>query len=159
MRNSDPGVSVVSVQSHNADLNSIFTVPITGCNFQYGSNFGVSFDASSSLGRVYQRQVTVLNCVRSPVSFVTKYCPISTTLRNHASIQNLLNLSCSDSFSIRSPYCCNGKNLRWAITIQRNFCLDRTARVRNLIVPSQRVVPFSREGIHTLHTLRLLRKN
>ena len=34
------------------------------------------------------------------------------------------------------------------------------ARVRNLIVPSQRVAPFSREGIHTLHiSLRLLRKD
>ena len=32
-------------------------------------------DASSSLGRVYSRQATVLNCVRSPVSFILKYCP------------------------------------------------------------------------------------
>ena len=34
------------------------------------------------------------------------------------------------------------------------------ARAKNLIVPSQRVAPFSREGIHTLHiSLRLLRKD
>ena len=107
MRNSDPGVSVVSVQRHNSDLNSILTVQITGCNFQYGPNFGVSLDASSSLGRVYSRQATVLNCVRSPVSLVMKYCPFSTTLRNLASIRNLLNLSCCESLSIRSSYRCN----------------------------------------------------
>ena len=55
---------------------------------------------------VYSRQATVLNCVKSPVSFVMKYCPFSTTLRNSASKQNLLNLSCCDSFSIRSLFYC-----------------------------------------------------
>ena len=63
--------------------------------------------------RVQQR--THINVTRPlisthPVSFVMKYCPISTTLRNPASIQNSLNLSCCDSFSIRSPYYCNRKN-------------------------------------------------
>ena len=67
-------------------------------------------DVESSLGRVYSRQATVLNCVESPVSFVMKYCPISTTFRNSASKQNLLNLSCCDSFSIHSPYCCNRRS-------------------------------------------------
>ena len=38
------------------------------------------------------------------------YCPNSTTFRNPASIQNLLNLFCCDSFSIRSPYCCNRRS-------------------------------------------------
>ena len=70
-------------------------------------------DASSSLGRVYSRQATAWNCQNSAVSFVVKYCPISTTFRNPASIQILLNLSCCDSFSIRSPYCCNRRSL-WA---------------------------------------------
>ena len=37
----------------------------------------------------------------SAVSFVMKYCPIPSTFRNPASTQNLLNLSCCDSFSIR----------------------------------------------------------
>ena len=84
-------------------------------------------DAPSSLGRVYSRQATTWNCVRSAVSFVMKYCPFSTTLRNPASIQNLLKLSCCDSFSIRYPSCCNRKIfIRWVITIQRNFCLDHT---------------------------------
>ena len=80
----------------------------------------------SFLGRVYSRQTTVLNCVRFSMSLVMKYCPSSTTLRNPASIQNLLNLSCCDSFSIRSPQCCNRNFLRWINTIQKNFCLDRT---------------------------------
>ena len=62
-------------------------------------------DVSSSLGKMYSRQVTAsVNCYNSAVSFVMKYCPISTTFRNPASIQNLLNLSCCDNFSIRSPY-------------------------------------------------------
>ena len=69
-------------------------------------------DNFSSLGRVYSRQATAsVNWENSAVSFVMKYCPISTTLRNPASVQNLLNLSCCDSFSIRSPYCCNRRSL------------------------------------------------
>ena len=86
-------------------FNSMFTVQIAGCNFQYGPNFGVPLYAPFRLWCCFfscSRQATVLNCVRSPVSFVMKYCPFSTSLRNPASIQNLLNLSCCDNFSIRS---------------------------------------------------------
>ena len=51
-------------------------------------------DASSSLGRVYSRPATAsVNRENSAVSFVMKYCPISTTFRNPASIQNLITLS------------------------------------------------------------------
>ena len=46
MRNSDPRVSIVSVQRPNSDLNSIFTVQITGCNFYYGPNLCVPLDPS-----------------------------------------------------------------------------------------------------------------
>ena len=46
MRNYDPGVSIVSVHGPNSDLNSIFTVQVTGCNFQYGPNLGVPLDPS-----------------------------------------------------------------------------------------------------------------
>ena len=49
MRNSDPRVSIVSTQGHNSDLNFIFTVQVTGCNFQHGSNFGVPLDPSFRL--------------------------------------------------------------------------------------------------------------
>ena len=47
-------------------------------------------DVASSPGRVYSRQATVLNCVKSPVSFVMEHCPFSTTLRSPSPIQNLL---------------------------------------------------------------------
>ena len=33
MRNSDPGVSIVSVQRPNSNLNPILTMQVTGCNF------------------------------------------------------------------------------------------------------------------------------
>ena len=89
----------------------------TGCNFQRRSNFGVpriqpfGSDASSSLGKVYSRQATEsVNFENSSVSFVMKYCTTSTKVRNLASVQNLLNLSCCDNFSIRFPYCCNRKS-------------------------------------------------
>ena len=60
---------------------------------------------SSSLGKVYSRQATAsVNCENYAISFVMKYCPISTTFNNPASIQNLLNLSCGDNFSIRSSH-------------------------------------------------------
>ena len=74
----------------------------------------LGLDASSSLGRVYSRQTTAsVNCEIYAVSFVMEYCPISTTFKNPASIHNLLNLSCCDNFSIRSPHFCNGRSL-WA---------------------------------------------
>ena len=44
MRDSDLGVRIVCVHGHNSDFHSIFTVQETGCNFQYGTNFGVSSD-------------------------------------------------------------------------------------------------------------------
>ena len=124
MRN--PGVIVVC-------LNSTFIVQTTGCNFQYGSNFSVPLDpsfrlwCSSSLGRVcFHDKPLHENCENSAVSFVMKYCLIWTRFRNPASIQNLLNLSCCDSFSIRSPYCWKKILICWILTFHKNFCLDRT---------------------------------
>ena len=141
MRNSDPGVRINSVHRHNSDLNSVFTVQPTSCNFQYGHNlvfpwihpFGC--DVSSSLDRVYSRQATARNC---------KNCPISTTFRNPASIQILHNSSCCDSFSIRSPNCCNRRSL-WVrssqskgtsvlITLDTNEELDCPPRLLSSIV-------------------------
>ena len=69
-------------------------------------------DVSSSLGKVYSRQPTEsVNCKNSSVFVVMKYCPTSTTVKNPVSVQNLLNLTCCDSFSIRSPYLCNSSSL------------------------------------------------
>ena len=63
MKNSDPGLSVVFTQRPDSNLDSVFTIQATRRNFQYGPNFGVSVDPSSSVvlihhshGRVYSRQ-------------------------------------------------------------------------------------------------------
>ena len=69
-------------------------------------------DNSSSLGSVHSRQAAARNCENPAASFVMKYCPTSTVVRNPASVQNLLHLSCCDNFSIRSQYCCNRRSLR-----------------------------------------------
>ena len=55
----------------------------------------------------HDRPLNSVNCKNSSVSFVMKYCPTSTGVRNPASVQNLLTLSCCDNFSIRSLYLCN----------------------------------------------------
>ena len=65
-------------------------------------------DEFSSLGKVYSRQPTEsVNCENSSVSFVMKYCPTSTVVRNPASVQNLITRSCCDNLSTRSWYLCN----------------------------------------------------
>ena len=109
-------------------------------------------DASSSLGRVHARQATAWNCEKSAVSFVMKYCPFSTTFRNPASIQNSLNLSCCDSFSIRSPYCC--KRRSWfagSSQSKRTSVLLTLSASEEIIALPQQVAPFSHERIHPLH--------
>ena len=65
-------------------------------------------DKLSSLGKVYSRQSTEsVNCENSPVSFVMKYCPTSTVVRNPASVQILITRFCCDNLSTRSWYFCN----------------------------------------------------
>ena len=100
-------------------------------------------------------QRTVLHC-----PLVMKYCPISTTCINPASIQNLLTLFSCESNSIRSSYRCSRRF--WCdgiVILQRNFCLDFTWA--QLIVPSvHQVALIDLDGIQILHTcLQLLRKD
>ena len=65
-------------------------------------------DDFSSLGKVYLRQATdSVYCENSAVSFVVKYCPTSTVVRNPASVQILITRFCCDSHSTRSWYFCN----------------------------------------------------
>ena len=101
-------------------------------DFQYGSNLVFSriqpfgSDDFSSLGKVYSRQATEsVNCENSSVSFVMKYCPTSTVVRNAASIQNLLNLSCCDNLSTRSWYLCN-RSSSCAGSSVKGVCLHNT---------------------------------
>ena len=118
-------------------------------------------DASSSPGRVHSRQTAARNCENSAMSFVMKYCPISTECKNPASIQNLLNLSCCDSFSIRSPYCCNRRSWLTGSSQSKGTSVLITLGTseENSITLRQRVAPFYRERFRILHTfLRLLRK-
>ena len=61
----------------------------------------------SSRGNVYSRHVTgSVNCQNS-LSFVMKYCPASTVVRNPASVQTLINRSGCGSLSTRSFFFCN----------------------------------------------------
>ena len=65
-------------------------------------------DDCSSLGKVYSRHATgSVNCENSSVSFVMKYCPTPTVVRNPASVQNLITRFCCASLSTRSWYFCN----------------------------------------------------
>ena len=42
MRNLDPRVRMVLVQRCSCNFHSIFTLQVTGCDFQHGSNFGIA---------------------------------------------------------------------------------------------------------------------
>ena len=97
-------------QLHSYRVRNWLQLSNTGPIFVFPWIHPFGCDASSSLGRVYSRQATAWNCERSAVSFVLKCCPISTTFRNPASIQNLLTLFSGESFSIGSPYCCNRRS-------------------------------------------------
>ena len=133
MTNSDPGVRIVSVQRHNSDLNSVLTKQTTDCNFQYGPNLGVRLDPSFWLWWLFiswKSAFTTGHCMN-----LWNVCSVfrHEVLSNFNNIQkylhpyrHLLNLSCCDSFSIRSPYCCNRRRslLCQVITIRRHFCLD-----------------------------------
>ena len=89
MRNSDPRVRIVFGYRFNSNFHSIFTLEVTGCDFQYGPNFWVlpriqpfGSEESSSLGNVYSRQATEsVNSENSSVSFLMMYCPASTVVR------------------------------------------------------------------------------
>ena len=84
MRKSDPEVSIVSVHGQNSDLNSVLTVQVTGLGpilvFPWIQPFGC--DASSSLGRVYSRQATVLNCDNSSVFRHEILCILNNTQKS-----------------------------------------------------------------------------
>ena len=115
VRNSDRRVRIVFVYR----LNYIFHTPYLPCRkLVVTSNTGpilvfppiqpFGSDDFSSLGKLYSRHVTgSVNCKNSSVSFVMKYCPTSTVVRNPASVQNLITRSCCDNLSTRSWHLCN----------------------------------------------------
>ena len=160
---------IVSVQRHNSNLNSVFTVQkITGCNFQYGPNLRIPLDPSFWLWWLFLSWKSVfttchcINCENYAVSFVMKYCPISTTFRNHASVQHLLNLSCCDSFSVRSPYCCSRRFLlAKSSQSKKRFCLEHAQHEWATWFFSDIGLPRSvAKGLVTFRTfMRLFRKD
>ena len=116
MRNSDPGVSVVSVQGHDSDLNSILTMQITGCNFQYGPTHCVPLDPGNCMKlwdicSVFRPEIlSYFNCSQ-------KSC-IHTEFAQFVLLWQLFN-----SFSILLQ---QKIFVGWVITIQRYFCLNHT---------------------------------
>ena len=154
MSNSDPRVRIVFVHRQNSDLNSLFTLQTTSQILVFSLIQPFGKDVSSSLCKVYSRQATAsVNCENYAVSFVMKYCPISTTFRNPASIQNLLNLSCCDGFSIRSPYLFKRRSLwAWSSLFRGTFVLITLGTNEELDCPPTTGSPFYHERIHILHT-------
>ena len=157
--NSDPWVRNVFLHRLNSEFHSGFTLQAKGCNFQHESNLGVFSDptfrfTSSSLRRVYSRQSTEsVNCENSSVSFVMKYCPTSTEARNPASVQNLINLSCCEIFSIRSLYLCNRNSLCRIIIIQSTFVLITLGTNEELDYPPTTGLPvLSWQVSYSSHT-------
>ena len=93
MKTSDPRVRIVFVYRFNSNVHSIFPLQVTGFDF---------------LGKVYSRHATdSVNCENTSVSFVMKYCPTPTAVRNPASVQFLVTRFCCESLSTRSWYFCN----------------------------------------------------
>ena len=113
----------------------------------------------SSLGKVYVAES--VNCENYSMSFVMRYCPTSWIIRNPVSVQNLLNLSCCDNFSIRSPYLCN--RIFWCAGShysKTRLSWSHFTQAKNSTVLPQRVSPFYRDRIHILYIFhRLSRKD
>ena len=113
MRNSHPRVRIVFVHTFNSDVHSVFTLQVTGCDFQYGSQSWLESNLSGQLichlVVTYTHDMSLaLQIVRTPqYVFVMKYCPTSTVFRNPASIQIFINRSCCGSLSTRSLCFCN----------------------------------------------------
>ena len=102
MRNSDPRVRFVFV--HRFNSNFPLHLYLAGGWFWLLTRVQIwvfpriqpfGSDDFSSLGKVYSRQATdSVNCETSSVSFVMKYCPTPTVVRNPASVQNLITRFC-----------------------------------------------------------------
>ena len=111
----DLGVQIDSlkqpIKSNSVGPGDVSHCGTPDCELQHGPNFGVpSFgsDDFSSSGKMYSRHATdSVNCENSSVSFVMKYFPTSTVVKNPASVQIFINLSGCDSLSTRSCYFCN----------------------------------------------------
>ena len=129
MRNSDPRVRIVFVYRFNSNVHSMFTLQVAGCDFWHGPNFGIPSNPTfrvrwfSSLCKVYSRHASdSVKCEISSVSFVMKYCPTPTVVRNPASLQILITRICCESLSTCSWYFCNRSSFLYRIIGRRCRC-------------------------------------
>ena len=169
MRNSNPGVSIVSVQRPNSDLNSILTVQVTGCQLLIRVQFLCSL---GSILLVVMLLLLLEECIHDR--------PLHEIVRDLQCLSSWSIVQFQQRSEILHPYkiysiCHVVTALQFVLHIAAIVDLgwpghhnpkelllswSHWARVRNSIAPSQRVSPFSREGIHTLHISPwLLRKD
>ena len=118
MRNSDPRVRIVFVYRFNANFHSLFTLQTTGCNFQYGPNFGIPSNPTFRVSWIFISWQSVLTtchwfCKLWELFSVFRHEILSDFNNSQESCirTKLLNVSCCDNFSIRSPYLCNSNSL------------------------------------------------
>ena len=118
-------------------------------------------DDFSSLGQIYSRQPTdSVNCENSSVSFVMKYCPTSTVVRNPASVQILITRFCCDSLSTRSWYFCNKSSCAGTSVAGVGVVITKLVGTNNGSDCPARSLPVLTWQACILHTnLRLLRGN
>ena len=165
MRKSYPWVRIVSVHRHNSDINSLFTLQATGCNFQFGPNFGVHSDPTFRFRCFFVSRQSVLT---------TGHCIWELWELQHLLSWNTVRLQ--QQSGILHPYTICSIRLVvitfqlvlhiFAIVIlcehghhysKAHLSWSHSARTRNSTVLPQRVFP--RDRIHILYTfLRLHRK-
>ena len=75
-----------------------------------------------------------------------KYCPTSTVVRNPASVQNLLTLSCCDNFSIRCLYLCNWSSSCAGSSVKGMFVFITLGTNNGLDCPSTRSLSLFYHG-------------
>ena len=151
MRNSDPRVRIVFVYKFNSNSHSIFTLQMTGCNFQYGPSLGVPSDLTFRVSWFFISWQSVLTtshwiCELWELFSVFRHEILSdfNCFKNPASVQNLITRSCCDSLSTRSWCFCN-----WSSRARSS--------VEGVII--NELVGTNKESRYTIHTiLRLLRR-
>ena len=130
MRNSDPALSFVFVQRPNPDLNNIFAVQITGCNFQYGPNCSVSLDPASRLWCCFfswRSVFTTSRCIELSnlqclSSWNTVHSPQHSEVLHPYKIYSVYIVVTASQFVLHVV----GEESFDMLSLQRNFCLDRT---------------------------------
>ena len=132
MRDSDPRVKVVFVRRRGSDLNSVLTVQATGCNFQYGSNFGCSLESNLVVQLnfrllamcTHDLPTAFLNFENSSVSFrhekLSDFKLWSGILHQHKICSICLVVI---TFQIRSPYLCSRSSSGCAGSSAKGMCV------------------------------------